>query len=927
MSKDCNKFSVRKIRTYIALGLVLVLTVSCSTQKNTAVSRSFHQTKTYYNIYYNGRLAYEEGIKSINQANIDNYSDVLSLYPVSNHAAAKTSSSKMDLAIEKCRKCIKLHSIHARPKKINPKRRSDPKYKLWLQSKEFNNKMYMAWMMLGQSEFHKGEFLGAIGTFRYVERLYENDPDMVAQCRLWTARAYAELGWLYEAEDLWEKVNIEDLKRKHQPLYSAVGADILLKQQRYREALPYVKQARENEKRGGYKARFEYVLGQLYQLDHQRQPAMDAYHRVSHLNPSPQLDFNARLQYASLEGDTIKTVKRLNRQARLKKNEEKQDRIYGVIGDIFLAKHDTVSALRYYQLGIRQSKLNGMDKAVILVRAGDLYYEHRDYAEAQPLYAEAIQILTNEHNDYLRVRHLSEVLDEVVVNTSTIALQDSLQHLSTLSEEEQLAIVDHIIEELIRQEEADSLQAQADARQAELGNGLNSVNTLGMLGGGNADKSWYFYNQNLLTNGVQTFQKLWGKRVLEDDWRRLSKSSTSTAAMSPSNESDDYADQDSSLSDSTLFASGDSLAMDTTAKPDPVTDPHERQYYLQQIPRTEGDFLESNEKIAVALINLVGIYRDKVGNQELSDQAFMDFCRRFPDDERLVELYYRQYLNALRVQDDSLAAQYRADIVRLFPSSEQARIVQNPDYFNHLRRIAAMQDSVYEATYMAYRRGDYSEVKRNHTLAEDSLSLSPLMPRFLFLNAIAVAKTDGQEAFVRALSDMVERYPTSELGAMAKDMLAMMNLGAQSRADSASVSTLADQRVETVSTDTIPQDLHFSPERKEESFALLIIPTDEQNLNRLLYEVAVYNFSQFLIKDFDLRTLPFLTTTHCALQVVGLESMDEAEWYIGLLRNNPDLQHTFSELGVELLPITLTNIKLLSNPFTLEDYRAFLSSK
>ena len=115
---------------YIVLWLLalIVLLSSCSTQKNTWATRSFHQTKVKYNILYNGNIAYEEGLKAIRDANTDDYSQVLYLYPVSNHKAAEASASQMDKTIDKCRKCIKLHSIKAKPKR-DPKKANDPKYK------------------------------------------------------------------------------------------------------------------------------------------------------------------------------------------------------------------------------------------------------------------------------------------------------------------------------------------------------------------------------------------------------------------------------------------------------------------------------------------------------------------------------------------------------------------------------------------------------------------------------------------------------------------------------------------------------------------------------------------------------------------------------------------------------------------------------
>ena len=220
---------------------------SCSTQKNTWASRSFHQTKTKYNIHYNGQKSYDEGLEAISEAHEDNYSSILPLYPISNHDAAASATSYMDRTIEKCRKCIKLHSIKARPKKINyAKRRRDPQYKAWLEQEEFNNQMSKAWLLLAQSEFHKADFLGSISTFNYIARHYAYDKEIVAQCQLWAARAYAEMGWLYEAEDVLSKVQEEDLSRKNAPLYAAVSADILMKTDRNNEAIPFIKIALPN---------------------------------------------------------------------------------------------------------------------------------------------------------------------------------------------------------------------------------------------------------------------------------------------------------------------------------------------------------------------------------------------------------------------------------------------------------------------------------------------------------------------------------------------------------------------------------------------------------------------------------------------------------------------------------------------------------
>lgn len=894
---------------FFALVGIVCLASGCSTQKNTAASRAFHQTKVKYNIFFNGNIAFEEGQTAIIKAHEDDFSAVIPLYPVSDHKAAEASASQMNKTIEKCRKCIKLHSIKAKPKP-DPKKRNDPKYKLWLEQEEFNNQMGNVWIRLGEAEFSKGDFLGSIGTFTYIINHYKNDPDIIARCQLWIARAYAEMGWQYEAEDVLEKVNVDALDRRHASQYAVAKADVLLKGKQYHEAIPFVKLAIPNEKRKVHRPRFYYVLAQLYQLEHKNKEAAAAYSRCIKLAPAPAMDFNARINRAMLEGRS--SVKMLKKMAKLSKYKEQLDCIYGAIGNIYLAAGDTAQALENYQLAIEKSTNAGPDKAAVLITAGDIYYDRRDYPAAQPCYNEAITIISAEHEDYDRLRKRSETLDELIVEYNTVLLQDSLQHLASLPEEEQRKIVDQIIADLIKAEEEAAEQELIAQREAE-NEGLQSVDTRNMLGGGGgAAAEWYFYNPQLIRSGKQAFTKQWGNRPLEDNWRRLSKSVSATF-----NESADESD----------LATLDSIPTDSTATVAPLeTDNHKPEYYLQQIPKTPEDIALSDSLIADALYNLIYIYQDKVGDQQLADETFAEFECRFPNDKRLVDLYYMRYLRALKEDNNADAERYRQTIIARWPESDQARIVSQPDYFDRLRRMAQEQDSLYENTYNAYRRSDFSSVKSGKRYAEENFPLSPLMPRFLFLNAVAVARTEGQEPFIAELKDMVARYPESELSAMAKDMLAMMGQGMESQ-KGAMTSDLEEMRGQTEESQNAEEaEIAFSTETNTTSYILLLLPeADEAKLNKLLYEVALFNFSQFLIRDFDLFKMP-VYLEGCALRIEGFENLGETAWFMDLMSKNVELSLTLREMQVKPVGITEDNYKLIPGTFSLEEYELFLQN-
>ena len=851
----------------VFLLLAALMFASCSTQKNTWATRSFHQTKVKYNILYNGNVAYEEGLKAIRDANTDDYGSVLYLYPVSNHTAASAASTQMDKTIEKCRKCIKLHSIKAKPKR-DPKKANDPQYKLWLQSEEFNANMSMAWIRLGEAEFHKADFLGAVSTFNYIIRHYENDPDMVARCQLWIARAYAEMGWQYEAEDMLNRVQIDALSRKHAKLYAAVKADVLLKGKHYHEAIPFVKLAIPHENRKIYRPRFAYVLGQLYELEGNKPEALQAYKSVIRMAPTNEMEFNARLRMAELDGkNALRQLRTMTRQAKYK---DRLDQIYGAMGNIYLASKDTVQALEMYETAIEKSTQAGTAKAAVLVRAGDIYYEQRAYVKAQPCYREAVTILTSDNEHYARIQQRSEVLDELIVSYNQAQLQDSLQRLGHMTEEEQRAIVDRIIADLIKAEKEDSIRQAEEARALAHGDGPLSVNTTNMLGGGGTQAGeWYFYNPQLIKQGQQEWRRRWGNRPLEDNWRRQNKQ----VSASFTDEMTDQTDASATTADS------------TRTRVSQETDTHKPEYYLQQIPRTEQDYIVSDSLWREAMVALYYIYRDRLKDEDLAEETLRALDERFAQHPSVLAIHEEEQLRALR-HDEA--------------------------YIARMQRMLAEQDSLYAATYQAYSQGQYALVKTNTQYAQQQYPQSQLMPRFLFLNAVAVARTEGQDAFVAQLQNLVDNYGSSELGAMAKDMLAMMGQGRQSQTGggTSSLAELRGQVEQTTQDSTQTAAQQWSEDRKQPSVALLILPTaDEQALNELQFEVALFNFSQFLIRDFELQKMP-VYGEGCALRVSGFADLDEAEWWVNLIRQNTDMQPILQ--NIQIKAVTEVNLPLLN---------------
>jgi len=297
----------------------MVLFGACSAKKNTWSTRTYQAINTRFNVYFNATTAFEEGMRNISNANKEDYSTIIPMYPISKHDNANSAQSNMDRTIEKCRKAIKLHSIKQKPER-NVKKWSDPEYQLWYKQEEFNPVLKDVWLLLAKAEFHKADFIGSVGTFTYIARHYANDKDVVARCQLWIARAYGEMGWIYEAEQVLSKLKQDDLKPQNAGLFASVNADLLLKKHQYKEAIPFLEIALKKETDKVQKQRFNFLLAQLYKKTGSNKEAYDAFTRVIKLNPSFEMDFNARIYRAELENKNVGSVrKELNKNAQKSK--------------------------------------------------------------------------------------------------------------------------------------------------------------------------------------------------------------------------------------------------------------------------------------------------------------------------------------------------------------------------------------------------------------------------------------------------------------------------------------------------------------------------------------------------------------------------------------------------------------------------------
>lgn len=909
---------------YIILLLAVSLFWSCSTKKNTKASRFYHAFTSRYNIYFNGKTSFDEALLSMQNGYKESYSDMILMYPISAQPKEKQNTGgPFDRAIEKSNKAIKLHSIKAKP----PKKagwRNDPKQRAWQEQEEYNPFLKKCWLLMGQAQFYNADFLQASATFSYIARHYAHDEEVVAEARLWQARCYSEMDWFYEAEDILGKLNTNGIPKKNLNQYAAVYADYLVKNKQFEEAVSYFKTAIKAEKNRRQRSRMKYLLGQIYTELEQNGLAYQMFGQVIKANPPYELEFAARIRQTEVftGGNYQKVVKKLQRMAKSEKNKDLLDQVYYALGNLYLSREDTLNAIKNYELGVEKSTQNGLDKAICQIKLGDLYFQQRNYVKAQPNFSGALAGIQKEYKDYERVSKLSAVLDELVVHVEAVHLQDSLQTLAKMPEAERLAVIDKIIEQVKKEEEEAKKLAEKEAYLAEQeakGTGIDRPGTetggivLPTAGGGSG---FYFYNPQTVAQGKTAFQRKWGRRTLEDHWRRRKKE------MSTFNENTEEQTQQAVEGENVAQADQAAESLESGLEPVAADDPKTREYYIQQLPMTPEDVEASNLIIEDGLYNMAMIYKDKLEDIPLAIEAFEELERRFPQTKYLLESYYQVYLMALRAGNETVATTYKNKLMTAFPESDYTVAISDPNYAYNIRMMDVVQDSIYQQTYSSYLAEDTTAVRRNYRYVSEKYPLADLMPKFMFLDALTYVQAGDAEGFKAALKALVEKYPSADVTELAGEMLKGVLRGRMlvqggikgmtwnlrfGLGEDGTLSAADSARVFTAEPNT--------PYRM-----LLMFPTGTIDRNQLLFAVAAYNFANFMVKEFDLSFEE--AGPMSMLTIKGFYSVDEALHYYKMIYG-ADGYGTSLDKNVAILPISDDNYETLMRGKTLDEYILF----
>ena len=910
---------------FVFLTIALILT-GCSTQKNTAQSRWWHAFNAKYNTYYNGTLAYIDGSLEKETGNKDNYTEQIPLYTVSNKNSREIGKANFDRAIEKCEKAIHQHSIKRRPE-WTKNRRKTAKDIEWLSRREYNPFLWKAWMLMGRSQFYQGDFESAAATFSYMSRLYATQPAIYGKARAWLAKCYIEQNWNYDAEDVIRNMLRDSIHWRAQKEWDYTFADYYIHTGNAEQAIPYLRKVISHEMRRKQKAREWYLMGQLQASIGNKKEAYKAFRHVIRQNPPYELAFNARIAMTEVmaKDNAGKMISRLKRMAASDNNKEYQDQIYYAIGNIHLSRKDTLQAITAYEKGNQKSTRNGIEKGVLLLHLGDLYWTKEKFSDARRCYGEAIGLLDKDRKDYQQLANRSKVLDELVPYTDAVQLQDSLQQLARMSEKERNAAIDRVIDALKKKEKEErNRKAEEEAESTLRQDGGNFANNNNFASSNSSQKNnensantpangqWYFYSPLTVSQGKAQFQKLWGKRDNVDNWQRINKTVVANAAGAE--EMTD--EQRDSLAQA---AEQEELLKQTSDSA--VNDPHRREYYLAQIPFTPEQLAESNKLLEDGLYHAGVIFKDKLDNLPLSRKSLLRLVNNHPDYAHLDDAYYHLYLLYSRERKPEMAQTYLQKLKAEYPESQWTTLLSDPYYAENAKRGVQIEDSLYTLTYQAFRDGEYDKVERNAQISRNRFPDGANRDKFLFVGGLSKLNDGDIKSCLADLKEVVSKYPDSRLSEMAGMIINGVDAGRRLYGGKFDLNDVWTRRSIELNDRDSTRQKGYSPERNASFVFLLAYDPDKTNENQLLFEMAKYNFTSYMARYFDIN-IEDLEGLH-RMQISGFNSYDEARQYANAVYQQPAIKRLLG--NVRAYVISEPNLKFLGTSHTYEEYEKFYS--
>lgn len=724
---------------------ICILIFSCSTRKNKFLNRNFHATTSKYNILFNGKEAFQKGITAINEKYKDDYWELLPIEPlkfedennlrlgkVGAGFDAETDSEEQltpfDKAEQKAVKAVQKHGMY-------------------IGNKERNRQIDDAYLLLGKARYYSQRFIPAIEAFNYVIANYP-EASLINETKIWRAKANIrndnEEFAIESLKLLVQTDGIEVLPYEIEEQAHTALAMAYLKIDSIQHAIESLKKATITAYNKDQTARNLFILGQLYGLENKKDSAVEVFSDLINYKKAPykyRIHAHIELVKNSLQdADSLALIPYLQELIKNRDNRPYLDNLYYQVAVLEENNDSIAAAIDNYNRSLRSKNGSDKQKTFTYERLGNLNFNRSNYILASAYYDSVLQVAENtEDKFHVRIRRVKrkyKSLASLIQFEKIVKQNDSLLTIATMTEEERKLFFENYIDELKKAaEEKAQQQLNAQAFNNAIGGGFIQAKNKG---------KWYFYNPKSTKFGSAEFKKVWGDRVLEDNWRWSSNTSFNTADVK------------------------------TTEKEESIPEKYQLATYLDGIPtapqKIDSLQVERNE----ALFELGLIYKEQFKNLPLAIARLERLLATNPKENLKLSAHYYLYQIYKDLKNTS-KEKFHSDIVLMgYPQTNFAEMIKFPN--KRLEEEKSVDQSVvlYQQFYNLYKEGKYKELRFKFNENLESIENSVLISKFELLKAYAIGKYKAKKQFRLAMEYVAFVYAETEEGEEAATIVARL---------------------------------------------------------------------------------------------------------------------------------------------------------
>ena len=731
-------------------------------KKFTVPRRFMQNTVTHYNFFFNANNKINEVMERAKASFKDDYSQLLPFYNYTLDATA-SDSLQLDSVSYKSQTGIALHDL-----------RND-----WIDN------LYILW---GASYYYRKQFDSAYLMFQYINyafadkekdgyyktigssmdgntafsistkeknslprRMFSEQPSR-NEAFIWQIRNFLAQDQFTEAASLIVTLRNDPVfpERLHNDL-EEVQAYWFYKQNMWDSAAAHLELALGNATNKQERARWEYLLAQLYELSGNYKQAENYYAKASNHTTDLILDIYARLFTVRVNKDggenyIEKNIEDLLKMAKRDKYSDFRDIIYYMAAQMQLERNNIDGALPLLLKSTTYNSNNLEQRNKAFLQLAELSFAKHQYRQAYNFY-DSIRLDDPSLKDVAGIEARKEVLGRISANIETIERQDSLQRIAGLPEAER----EDFIKKLVKQ-----LRKEQGLKDEVITTGSVSTptNAPTLFGNNEARGEWYFYNASLRQKGAADFKARWGNRPNVDNWRRSANIPANALTQNPNMPGGPGAKP---------------IKGAPTKDQPPVSTEITYDGLYGRLPLTPEKVKESNDSIQTALFDLGKSYVHEIEDCAAGVESFESLRTRFPlfnpMDEVLFNLYYCYNKNG----DVANAAAIKKLMTEKYGQSNFTTIVttgKNPQS----KTPTSEATKTYERIYDLFIEGRFEEAVEQKKLADQQYGKNYWTPQLLYIEAVYYIRQREDSTAIKILNNISSQFAGTPLAIKAANL-------------------------------------------------------------------------------------------------------------------------------------------------------------